>query len=126
LIDNQYRQLLSVRSHTTKEVVSNAVLTARTANIFDVPPLFSMGVDSVRDRGTNNALYMPTSASATNIEVISRCSILIIIESQTDYSLTPGRTPFTYFALLFNRALSLDGGNPNWREYSRLNWFGLS
>lgn len=44
LIDHQYLQLLSVRSHTTEEVVSNAVLTARTAKIFDVPLLFTTAI----------------------------------------------------------------------------------
>ncbi|RPD88560.1 isochorismatase family protein [Luteimonas sp. 100069] len=41
MIDHQYLQLLSVRSHTVEEVVSNAVITARTAKIFDVPTLFT-------------------------------------------------------------------------------------
>lgn len=41
LIDHQYLQLLSVRSHSAEEVVSNAVLTARAAQIFDVPTLFT-------------------------------------------------------------------------------------
>lgn len=41
LIDHQYLQLLSVRSHSVEEVVSNAVLTARAAQIFDVPTLFT-------------------------------------------------------------------------------------
>lgn len=41
LIDHQYLQLLSVRSHSVEEVVSNAVLTARAAQIFDVPTLLT-------------------------------------------------------------------------------------
>jgi nicotinamidase-related amidase len=41
LIDHQYLQLLSVRSHTVQEVVSNTVITARGAKIFGVPMLFT-------------------------------------------------------------------------------------
>lgn len=41
LIDHQYLQLLSVRSHTVQEVVANAVITARGAGIFKVPTLFT-------------------------------------------------------------------------------------
>jgi nicotinamidase-related amidase len=41
MIDHQYLQLLSVRSHTVEEVVSNAVITARAAKIFEVPTLFT-------------------------------------------------------------------------------------
>ena len=41
LIDHQYLQLLSVRSHTVQEVVSNAIITARGAKIFGVPMLFT-------------------------------------------------------------------------------------
>lgn len=41
LIDHQYLQLLSVRSHTVEEVVSNTVITARGAKIFGVPMLFT-------------------------------------------------------------------------------------
>ncbi|RUO33798.1 isochorismatase family protein [Aliidiomarina soli] len=43
-IDHQYLQLLSVRSHTAEEVVSNAVLTAKTAKIFEVPFLFTTAI----------------------------------------------------------------------------------
>ncbi len=41
LIDHQYLQLLSVRSHPVWEVVSNAVIAARGAQIFGVPTLFT-------------------------------------------------------------------------------------
>jgi nicotinamidase-related amidase len=41
LIDHQYLQLLSVRSHTVQEVVSNTVITAKGAKIFGVPTLFT-------------------------------------------------------------------------------------
>jgi nicotinamidase-related amidase len=41
LIDHQYLQLLSVRSHTVQEVVSNTVIAAKGAKIFGVPTLFT-------------------------------------------------------------------------------------
>mgnify|MGYP003649064624 CR=1 FL=1 len=41
LIDHQYLQLLSVRSHSVQEVVSNTVITGRAAKIFGVPMLFT-------------------------------------------------------------------------------------
>jgi nicotinamidase-related amidase len=41
LIDHQYLQLLSVRSHSVEEVVSNAVIVAKGAKIFSVPTLFT-------------------------------------------------------------------------------------
>lgn len=41
LIDHQYLQLLSVRSHPLETVVSNAVITAKAARIFGVPTLFT-------------------------------------------------------------------------------------
>jgi nicotinamidase-related amidase len=41
MIDHQYLQLLTVRSHSIDTVVSNAVLTAKAAKIFEVPTLFT-------------------------------------------------------------------------------------
>src|ERR1700692_4252336 len=49
LIDHQYLQLLTLRSHETAQVVSNATAVAKTANIFKVPTLLTTAFTERQD-----------------------------------------------------------------------------
>jgi nicotinamidase-related amidase len=41
LIDHQYLQLLTLRSHEASQVITNATAVAKAAKIFDVPTLLT-------------------------------------------------------------------------------------